>query len=316
MPTQVETRIIDGKAIAFQLKEEVGQEVSELIARGVQPGLAVVLVGDNPASQVYVRNKTRSSTDLGIHSEQVNLPSETQTPELLKQIGELNRADHIDGILVQLPLPSHIDADKILRSIIPAKDVDGFHPTNVGRLCIGKPFLAPCTPMGILEILRRESVPMGGQRVVIIGRSNIVGKPMALLLLQEHCTVTVCHSKSQGLAEICREADILISAVGKAGFVTGDFVKPRATVVDVGMNSIQTLEELEHLYNQDTARRESFNKKGYCLTGDVNPSQVIGIAGALTPVPGGVGPMTIAHLMKNTVLACRRRRINSKRSQA
>lgn len=315
MSTQVATRLIDGKAIASRLKEEVGQEVSELIAKGIQPGLAVVLVGDNSASQVYVRNKTRSSTDLGIHSEQVNLPPETQTPELLKQIGKLNRADHIDGILVQLPLPHHIDADKILRSIIPIKDVDGFHPTNVGRLCIGKPVLVPCTPMGILEILRRENVPMSGQRAVIIGRSNIVGKPMALLLLQEHCTVTVCHSRSQDLPRICREADVLISAVGKAGLVTRDFVKPGATVVDVGMNSIQTLGELEHLYGQDTKRRESFDKKGYCLTGDVNPSQVIGIAGALTPVPGGVGPMTIAHLMKNTVLACRRRRIDSKRSR-
>ena len=316
MSTQVETRLIDGKAIAARLKEEVGQEVSELIAKGIQPGLAVILVGDNSASQVYVRNKTRSRTNLGIHSEQVNLPSETQTPELLKQIGKLNRADHIDGILVQLPLPSHIDTGKILRSIIPAKDVDGFHPTNVGRLCIGKPVLVPCTPMGILEILRRENVPMSGQQAVIIGRSNIVGKPMALLLLQEHCTVTVCHSRSQDLAGICRKADILISAVGKTGLVTGDFVKPGATVIDVGMNSIQTLEELELLYGQDTKRRESFDKQGYCLTGDVNPSQVIGMAGALTPVPGGVGPMTIAHLMKNTVLACRRRRIDSKRSRA
>ncbi len=314
MPTQVQTRLIDGNKIARDIKEEVSQQVSRLSARGFQPGLAVILVGDNPASQVYVRNKTRDCEELGIHSEQVNLAESVSTRELLSAIGQLNQSDHVDGILVQLPLPDHIDTDRVLHAVHPVKDVDGFHPVNVGKLCTGNPSFVPCTPAGILEMLRREEIPMAGERAVVIGRSNIVGKPVALLLLREHCTVTLCHSRTRDLSKVSAQADILIAAVGRAGLVTGDFIKPGATVIDVGMNRAETLSQVRHLFGEDPERLETFRKKGSCLVGDVHPMQALGVAGTLTPVPGGVGPLTIAQLMRNTVLACEWRRGQSKRS--
>ncbi len=314
MPTQVQTRLIDGKKIARDIKQEVDEQVGRLSARGFQPGLAAVLVGNNPASQVYVRNKTSACEELGIHSEQVNLPECVSTRDLLSAIGQLNQSDHIDGILVQLPLPHHIEADRILHSVHPAKDVDGFHPVNVGKLCTGKPSFVPCTPAGILEILRRERIPLVGERAVVIGRSNIVGKPLALLLLREHCTVTLCHSRTRDLPKVSSQADILVAAVGRAGLVTGDFIKPGATVIDVGMNRAETLSQVRHLFGEDPKRLETFRKRGSCLVGDVHPMQAMGLAGAITPVPGGVGPLTIAQLMRNTVLACEWRRGQSKRS--
>ena len=313
MPTQVQTRLIDGSKIARDIKQEVNKQVEELSSRGLQPGLAVVLVGNNPASQVYVRNKTRVCVEPGIHSEQVDLPASVSTRELLSAIGQLNQSDHIDGVLVQLPLPHHIEADRILHSVHPAKDVDGFHPVNVGKLCTGKPSFVPCTPAGILEILRREEIPMVGERAVVIGRSNIVGKPLALILLREHCTVTLCHSRTRDLSEISSRADILVAAVGRAGLVTGDFIQPGATVIDVGMNRAETLSQVRHLFGEDPKRLETFRRKGSCLVGDVHPAEVMGVAGAFTPVPGGVGPLTIAQLMRNTVLACQWRRVQSKR---
>ena len=314
MLTRAQTRLIDGNKIAGEIKQEVAEQVGKLSARGFQPGLAVILVGENPASQVYVRNKTRTCERLGIHSEQINLSADVSTRELLRAIGKLNQSDHIDGILVQLPLPDHIDAERILRAVNPAKDVDGFHPVNVGGLCTGKPAFVPCTPAGILEMLKRERVPMVGERAVVIGRSNIVGKPLALLLLREHCTVTICHSRTHDLSNLSSQADILVAAVGRAGLVTGDFIKPGATVIDVGMNRAETLSQVRHLFGEDPIRLETFRKKGSCLVGDVHPTQAMGIAGALTPVPGGVGPLTIGQLMRNTVLACEWRRVHSKRS--
>ena len=314
MPIQVQTRLIDGKKIAGEIEQEVGEQVGKLSARGFQPGLAVLLVGENPASQVYVRNKTRACKELGIHSEQINLSADVSTRELLSAIGQLNQSDHIDGILVQLPLPDHIDTDRIIRAVNPVKDVDGFHPVNVGKLCTGKPAFVPCTPAGILEILKRERVPMVGERAVVIGRSNIVGKPLALLLLREHCTVTICHSRTRDLSKLSSQADILVAAVGRAALVTGDFIKPGATVIDVGMNRAETLSQVRHLFGEDPKRLEDFRKRGSCLVGDVHPLQAMGLAGALTPVPGGVGPLTIAQLMRNTVLACEWRRVQSKRS--
>ena len=314
MPTQIETRLIDGNRIARDIKQEVSQQVGSLSERGFQPGLAVVLVGDNAASQVYVRNKTRSCEQLGIHSEQVNLPASVSTGELLSAIGRLNRADHIDGILVQLPLPDHIEEDRVLYAVNPIKDVDGFHPVNVGKLCTGKPAFVPCTPAGILELLKREGIPMSGERAVVIGRSNIVGKPLALLLLGEHATVTLCHSRTRDLSRVSAQADILVAAVGKAGLVTGDFIKPGATVIDVGMNRAETESQVRNLFGKDSQRLETFRQRGACLVGDVHPEQAMGVAGAITPVPGGVGPLTIAQLMKNTVLACEWRRGQSKRS--
>ncbi len=316
MPTQVQTRLIDGNRIAGEIKREVGEQVRKLSELGLQPGLGVVLAGDDPASRVYVRNKTRTCGELGIHSEQINLAADASTRELLATIGKLNQSDHIDGILVQLPLPGHIDADRILRGVNPIKDVDGFHPVNVGKLCGGKPAFVPCTPAGILEMLRREQVPMLGQRAVVIGRSNIVGKPLALLLLREHCTVTICHSRTRDLAGVCSQADILVAAVGRAGLVTEDFIRPGATVIDVGMNRAETLSEVRHLFGEDPRRIETFRRKGFCLVGDVHPVQAMRRAGALTPVPGGVGPLTIVQLMKNTVLACEWRRVQSKRSSS
>ena len=279
-------KIIDGKQVAARCREELKQQVAALRARGIIPGLAVILVGEDPASQVYVRNKHRACEELGIHSEQYTLPADTNRQTLLDLITELNGREEIDGILVQLPLPGHLDEKEILSAIDPAKDVDSFHPQNVGRLVIGDYFFAPCTPSGILTLIDSAGVDLTGKECVVIGRSNIVGKPMALMLLHRNATVTVCHSKTRDLPSVTRRADLLISAVGKAGFVTADMVKPGAVVIDVGMNR---------------------NQAGK-LCGDVDFESVSRVAGYLTPVPGGVGPMTITMLLRSTVLSAQNRR--------
>ena len=279
-------KIIDGKQVAARCREELKQQVAALRARGIIPGLAVILVGEDPASQVYVRNKHRACEELGIHSEQYTLPADTDRQTLLDLIMELNGREEIDGILVQLPLPGHLDEKEILSAIDPAKDVDSFHPQNVGRLVIGDYFFAPCTPSGILTLIDSAGVDLTGKECVVIGRSNIVGKPMALMLLHRNATVTVCHSKTRDLPSVTRRADVLISAVGKAGFVTADMVKPGAVVIDVGMNR---------------------NQAGK-LCGDVDFESVSRVAGYLTPVPGGVGPMTITMLLRSTVLSAQYRR--------
>ena len=279
-------KIIDGKQVAARCREELKQQVAALRARGIIPGLAVILVGEDPASQVYVRNKHRACEELGIHSEQYTLPADTDRQTLLDLITELNGREEIDGILVQLPLPGHVDEKEILSAIDPAKDVDSFHPQNVGRLVIGDYFFAPCTPSGILTLIDSAGVDLTGKECVVIGRSNIVGKPMALMLLHRNATVTVCHSKTRDLPSVTRRADVLISAVGKAGFVTADMVKPGAVVIDVGMNR---------------------NQAGK-LCGDVDFESVSRVAGYLTPVPGGVGPMTITMLLRSTVLSAQNRR--------
>ena len=305
-------RVIDGVRIGKEIREEVRLEVEALKGQGIQPGLAAVLVGDNPASQVYVRNKIKACQDLGIYSREVRLAKETMTPELLSTVEALNRDDTIDGILVQLPLPRQIDEAAILLAVSPQKDVDGLHPMNAGNLALGRKALTPCTPTGVVEILRREKIPLEGSRVVIVGRSNLVGKPQLFLLLQEHATITICHSRTRQLPEVCREADILVAAIGKPGFISDDFVKPGAVVIDVGINRIAG-ESLKGMLAADPSLVAQYEKnhsenKEYVLTGDVNFSSVATVASAITPVPGGVGPLTIAMLMRNTVQAARMRR--------
>lgn len=279
-------RLLEGKVFAAKLKEEAGKKAQELKAKyGITPGLAVIIVGENPASQVYVRNKHRACTELGFYSEGVELPATTTREELLAEIQRLNNDEKIHGILVQLPLPKELQPyeSEVLEAINPLKDVDGFHPVNVGRLVTGQKALVPCTPHGCLRMLELAEIPVEGANAVIIGRSNIVGKPMLHLLLGKNATVTICHSRTKNLAEITRQADILVAAVGKAGFVTADMVKPGAAVIDVGINRIAP-------------------KK---LVGDVDFEAVKEVAGAITPVPGGVGLLTIAMLMQNTVEAAR-----------
>ena len=299
--------ILDGNKIAGEIRAEVASEVRAMTAAGVRPGLAVVLVGHNPASEVYVRGKVKSSREVGIYSEQHTPPETVSTGELLELIAALNRREEIDGILVQLPLPPQVDAKKVLLAVDPAKDVDGFHPMNVGFLSTQRPGLVPCTPAGIMEILRRSQIPIAGQEAVVVGRSDIVGKPTAMLLINGNATVTVCHSKTRDLPGICRRADILIAAIGRAGMVTHEFVKPGATVIDVGMNQVTDRAEFERLFAGNAKREETFRTRGSTLVGDVHP-HVAEVAGALTPVPGGVGPLTIAMLMANTVRAAKLRR--------
>jgi len=299
--------ILDGNKIASEIRAEVASEVKTMTASGMRPGLAVVLVGHNPASEVYVRGKVKSSGEVGLYSEQHTLPETVSTDELLELIADLNRRDEIDGILVQLPLPQQIDAKKVLMAVDPAKDVDGFHPMNVGFLSTQRPGLVPCTPAGIMEILKRGRIPVAGQEAVVVGRSDIVGKPAAMLLLNANATVTVCHSKTRDLPEVCRRADILLAAIGRAGMITREFVKPGATVIDVGMNQITDRKEFERLFAGNAKREETFRTKGSTLVGDAHPN-VAEVAGAITPVPGGVGPLTIAMLMANTVRAAKLRR--------
>ncbi len=303
-------RILDGSRIANDIRTEVAAEVRGMASAGVRPGLAVVLVGHNPASEIYVRGKVKACEEVGIYSEQ-HTPSEAATTgQLLALIQDLNRRDEIDGILVQLPLPAQVDSKQVLMAVDPAKDVDGFHPVNVGFLSTQRPGLVPCTPAGVIEILKRSQIPIAGQEAVVVGRSDIVGKPAAMLLLNSNATVTVCHSKTHDLPEVCRRGDIVVAAIGRAGMITRDFVKPGATVIDVGMNKVTDPAEFQRLFGGSTRnakREEAFRTKGSTLVGDVHP-EVAEIAGALTPVPGGVGPLTIAMLMYNTVKAAKMRR--------
>ncbi|MFZ0320416.1 MAG: bifunctional 5,10-methylenetetrahydrofolate dehydrogenase/5,10-methenyltetrahydrofolate cyclohydrolase [Candidatus Sulfotelmatobacter sp.] len=300
-------KILDGTKIANEIRSEVAADVKAMATAGVRPGLAVVLVGHNPASEIYVRGKVKACEQVGVYGEQHTPPESATTAELLDLIHELNGRDEIDGILVQLPLPPLVDAKQVLMAVDPAKDVDGFHPVNVGFLSTQRPGLVPCTPAGVIEILKRSNITIAGQEAVVVGRSDIVGKPAAMLLLNANATVTVCHSKTHDLPGVCRRADILVAAIGRAGMITRDFVKPEATVIDVGMNKVTDPVEFQRLFAGNAKREETFRTKGSTLVGDVHPD-VDEIAGALTPVPGGVGPLTIAMLMYNTVKAARMRR--------
>ncbi len=297
-------KIIDGKTVAAQIREEVKSGVEKLKEeKGITPGLGVILVGENPASKVYVRNKARACEQVGIYSETIKLPEEITEEELLEQVNKLNEREDIHGILVQLPLPKHINSEKILLTISPDKDVDGFHPINVGKLTTGEETFYPCTPSGIIEIIKRQGIEIKGKEAVVIGRSNIVGKPVALLLLHNHATVTICHSRTIDLPNVAKRADILIAAVGRPSLVTDKYVKPGSIVIDVGINRIKKEDASEELLNW---RKADFEKKGYTLIGDVDFLKVKDIAGYLTPVPGGVGPLTVAMLIKNTLKSAKK----------
>jgi methylenetetrahydrofolate dehydrogenase (NADP+)/methenyltetrahydrofolate cyclohydrolase len=297
------SRILDGNLIRDQIKAECLPRVERFLARtGRPPGLAVVLVGNNPASEVYVRNKTKTAGELGIYNETITPDASSSTAELLALIRSLNARPEIDGILVQLPLPPQIDSQKVLLAVAPEKDVDGFHPYNVGLLATGRPGLKPCTPAGVIQMLKRYEIPIAGRNAVVVGRSDIVGKPMALLLLHENATVTICHSRTRDLPAVCRTADILVAAIGRPAMITADYIQPGAVVIDVGMNSVTDRTEAERIFD-DANRLANFDKRGSLLVGDVHPGDVARLASAYTPVPGGVGPLTIAMLMQNTIEA-------------
>lgn len=299
--------LLDGAKLAAQIKDEVALETRALAAQGLRPGLAAVLVGHDPASEIYVRNKIKTCEQLSIYSEKITPPETITTAEMIALVDELNARDDIDGILVQLPLPKQVDAKRVLLEVLPEKDVDGFHPMNVGYLSTQRPGSVPCTPAGVMEILRRSGIEVAGQEAVVVGRSDIVGKPVAMLLTNANATVTICHSKTRDLPGVCRRADILVAAIGKAGMVTRDFVRPGATVIDVGINRVTEATEFARFFAGDAKREADFAAKGSTLVGDVHP-EVAQVAGALTPVPGGVGPLTIAMLMSNTVKAMKLRR--------
>src|SRR5579872_368082 len=303
--------ILNGTAIGAEIRNEVAAEVKTLAAKGLRPGLAVVLAGHNPASEIYVRSKVKACEELGIFSVKLTPPDSVTTKELLQAVAELNARDDVDGILVQLPLPSQVDSKAVLLAVSPDKDVDGFHPVNVGRLSTQRPGLFPCTPSGVIEILKRSQIPIEGRHAVVLGRSDIVGKPMAMLLLNNNATVTVCHSKTANLKEVTRQGDILVAAIGRPGFVTADMVRPGATVIDVGTSRITDRKEFERMFAGNAKLEQQFAEKGATVAGDVHP-EVEQIAGALTPVPGGVGPLTIAMLMSNTLQACKMRRAPGK----
>ncbi len=300
-------RVLDGVSIAAAIKQEVGVEVKALAARGVRPGLAAVLVGHVPASEIYVRSKVQACEELGIYSDLITPPDTITTAEMLALVADLNAREDIDGILIQLPLPAQVDVKALLDAVDPEKDVDGFHPVNAGRLQAGRPALAPCTPAGVIEILKRSGIAMAGAHAVVVGRSDIVGKPAAMLLLHENATITICHSKTRDLPSITRQADILVAAIGRAGFITAEMVRPGATLVDVGINRLTTREEFERFFKGNEKREAAFQKRGSVVVGDIDP-KAFEIAGAYTPVPGGVGLLTIAMLMANTVRAAKMRR--------
>ncbi len=300
-------KTLDGKATARVMREEVAAGVAELQRReGVTPGLTVVLVGEDPASQIYVRNKQKAATKAGMKSEICRLPPAATERDVLETVAKLNGDPSVHGILVQLPLPSTIDDRKVIEAIDPAKDVDGFHPINGGRLLAGLPGFVPCTPAGVIRLLDHNDIELAGKHAVVIGRSNIVGKPMALLLLRRNCTVTVCHSKTRDLAKVAARGDILIAAVGRRGMVTGEFIKPGAVVVDVGIHRVEDESACRDLFGDDEARLAAVRDKGSTLVGDVHPIQARSRAAWLSPVPGGVGPLTIAQLLDNTLQAARR----------
>jgi methylenetetrahydrofolate dehydrogenase (NADP+)/methenyltetrahydrofolate cyclohydrolase len=300
-------RVLDGAGIAAAIKEEVKAQVGDLAAQGIRPGLAAVLVGHVPASEIYVRSKVKACEELGIYSELITPADMVTTEDMLHLVAALNDRDEIDGILIQLPLPGQVDAKALLDAVSPEKDVDGFHPVNAGKLQAGRPALAPCTPAGVIEILRRSGIPISGQRAVVVGRSDIVGKPAAMLLLNENATVTICHSKTRDLGAVTREADILVAAIGRPGFITPEMVKAGATIIDVGINRITDRAEFERFFAGNAKREAAFAKRGSVVIGDVDPA-ALEVAGAYTPVPGGVGLLTIAMLMANTVRAARMRR--------
>jgi methylenetetrahydrofolate dehydrogenase (NADP+) / methenyltetrahydrofolate cyclohydrolase len=300
-------RILSGLKIRDQIFAELIDEVRLLTAAGVRPGLAAVLAGHDPASQIYVKSKIAACEHLGLASALITPPASVTTLALLAIVEDLNRANDVDGILIQLPLPPHIDTKRILEAVDPAKDVDGFHPSNLGRLVTGRSGLVACTPAGCMEILRRNQIQIEGANAVMLGRSDIVGKPMSLLLMHANATVTICHSKTRDLPDVVRRADIVVAAMGKAGYVEPDWIKPGAAVIDVGTNRLTDPKEAERLFHDFPERLKKFRGKGKTLVGDVHPSAAH-IAGAITPVPGGVGPMTIAMLMSNTVTAARIRR--------
>ena len=300
-------KILDGAAIAASIKQEVAEEIKLLATKGIRPGLAAVLVGNVAASQIYVRSKVQACAELGIYSDLITPPETVTTEEMLDLVAALNQRDEIDGILIQLPLPRHVETKALLDAVLPAKDVDGFHPVNAGRLQAGRPALAPCTPAGVIEILKRSGIPIEGQHAVVVGRSDIVGKPAAMLLLHQNATVTICHSKTRDLGSITRQADILVAAIGRPGFITPEMVKPGATIIDVGINRLTKREEFDRFFAGDAKREAAFLKRGSTIVGDVHP-KAFEVAGAYTPVPGGVGLLTIAMLMANTVRAAKMRR--------
>jgi methylenetetrahydrofolate dehydrogenase (NADP+) / methenyltetrahydrofolate cyclohydrolase len=295
--------ILDGNRVGDHILAGLHPRIAALSARWRPPGLAVVLVGNHPASQIYVRNKVRASAELGIHSESLTPPDTITTEELLVLLEDLNRRPDIDGILVQLPLPRQVDTRRVLLAVAPQKDADGFHPFNVGNLVAGRPAPRPCTPAGIMELLRHYAIPVEGKRAVVVGRSDIVGKPMALMLLHANATVTICHSKTPDLATVCREGEILVAAMGRPAMLTADHIRPGAIVIDVGTNRIQDREQAARIFGHSPHKMAVFDRKGSLLVGDVDPTAVTERAAAYTPVPGGVGPLTIAMLMANTVEA-------------
>ena len=301
---------LEGGPLAARIKNDVKTQIDQMVeAGGIRPCLAAVRVGDDPASAVYVGNKIKASEEVGIRSEHHALPESTTTEELLSLIGSLNSRDDVDGILTQLPLPSQIEERAIIEAIDPAKDVDGFHPVNAGKLALGRPVFVPCTPAGIIELLEDSAIEIRGARACVVGRSQIVGRPMAQLLLQRDATVTICHSRTRDLPSVTREADLLVVAIGRAGMIRAEHIKPGATVIDVGMNKVSDAGEVKNLFGADAEKRLAvLSKRGYTLVGDVHPAEAAEVAGKLTPVPGGVGLLTVAMLMKNTLKAARLRR--------
>ena len=299
---------INGTKISDDIKREVAAEVESLKRRGIHPGLAVVLVGDDAASSSYVNMKAKTCEQLGIYSRKLTIPSAITTEQLLAEVQKLNDDDAIDGILVQLPLPKHVSKHAVLEGVDPRKDVDGFHSANLGSLVLGHETLVACTPSGVMELLHRSNVVIEGANAVVLGRSDDVGKPQALLLMHANATVTICHSKTRSLRDIVRTADIIVAAIGKTALVTGDWVKPGAVVIDVGTNQVSDRAYVQRLFGNDEMRLKDFDKRGYVWVGDVDERSVKEVASMITPVPGGVGPMTIATLMKNTIKAARMRR--------
>jgi methylenetetrahydrofolate dehydrogenase (NADP+)/methenyltetrahydrofolate cyclohydrolase len=300
-------QVLDGKSVNQQILEELKPRIAALAARGRVPGLTVIRAGDDPASEIYVRNKVKTCRELGMLSEEILLPGTITTDEILARIHTLNGRDEIDGILVQMPVPKQVDSRAVLLAIDPSKDVDGFHPFNVGQLVANAPAPRSCTPAGVMEILRRNAIEINGKQAVVVGRSDIVGKPMAFLLLHQHATVTICHSRTRDLPAVCRTADILVAAIGKPAMLTRDYIRPGAVVIDVGINRLNNRADVERIFRGDAKRLAAFDKRGQVIVGDVDPIDMAELSSAYTPVPGGVGLLTIAMLMKNTVEIAERR---------
>ena len=300
-------QVLDGKSVNQQILEELKPRIAAVAARGRVPGLTVIRAGNDPASEIYVRNKVKTCRELGMLSEEILLPAVVTTSELLAHIDALNRREEIDGILVQMPLPRQVDSRAVLLAIDPSKDVDGFHPFNVGQLVANAPAPRSCTPAGVMEILRRNSIEVRGKHAVVVGRSDIVGKPMAFLLLHKNATVTICHSRTTDLPAVCRSADILVAAIGRPAFLTRDYIRPGAVVIDVGINRLSSRTEVERIFRGDPGRLAAFDKRGQVIVGDADPIDMAELASAYTPVPGGVGLLTIAMLMQNTVEISERR---------